>query len=164
MSESPVLLAALAQHLPTTFAVRRHNSQPSMNNCGRSVQIGCDDHLDGTKANLWDQQQQKSSNDLCTSANGVTEQSLDGANILPEGSADDMSSFDKTQRDVLLFCRVNSKEPYVFMGRSHSLPCPPVSLKDKHIGEVLHNISALGVAFSFALRGRKVPVYVTLTR
>ncbi len=85
---------------------------------GRSEQTGSDCHCEDTNANLEEELQQKSSKTLCSSAEGSEEQSLEVAKIFPEKGSAEFSSFG---RDVLLFCRVNPKEPYVFMGRSYLL-------------------------------------------
>ena len=117
--DSPVLLEALAEHLPSTFAVGQFHCQPSMTSAGSSKRTGSDsdDHIEGTKVVLTEQKQQESSEISCSSGG----ESAVAAKIFSEESTKNFTC-GKTRKDVLLFCRVNPKEAYVFMGRS--LPAP----------------------------------------
>jgi len=114
VSDSPVLQEALAEHLPAIFSVGQFHSQPSMKSAGSSNQTSpdSDDHMEGIKVVLKEQKQQESSEILCSSG----EESPVAAKIFPEESTKNFTG-GKVRKDVLLFCRVNPKEAYVFMGR-----------------------------------------------
>ncbi len=118
-----MLLEALDEHLPKSFAVAsgRQNSLPSKKSAGSSEQTGCYDHLEGERTNLEKEPTQKSNYFLESSAEGAQRQDLDMGKIVPGEGGAQILNFGKISRDVLLFCRVNSKEPYVFMGRLHFL-------------------------------------------
>jgi hypothetical protein len=97
-----------------------------MNDGGSSEQTspGSDDHLKGTKVVLNEQDQQESSGFLPSSAVGSGEKYPAVPHVFPNESSEIFSC----GKDVLLFCRVNPKEPFVFMGRSHTLSPFPLSL------------------------------------
>ncbi len=102
-----MLRAALAKQLPSSFRAQvGYDCQPSKNSTGSLEQIGQGSgwSLEGTKANS------KSSDVLCSNAG---ESGENVAKSIQEGEI----SHSKVTSDVLLFCRANQKEPYVFLGR-----------------------------------------------
>ena len=128
VSDSPVLLEALAEHLPLTFAAGKIHSLPSMNGAGSSKQTGSDSDDQGegvtVKVVVKEQQEQETSGVVRSSDEESGEKSPGVAKNFPNETTKKFTC-GKVRRDVVLFCRVNSKEPYVFMGRS--LPAPPFS-------------------------------------
>jgi hypothetical protein len=103
-----VLLAALAKQLPSSFSAQvGYDCQPSKNSTGSLEQTGQGSgwSLEGTKANS------KSSDVLCSNAGES------GENVAKSIQEEEIFSHSKVTSDVLLFCRANQKEPYVFLGR-----------------------------------------------